>query len=256
MFPRLMPRQRPSSAGRILTAVAAAAVAVPVFSALPTIAAPAPTVQLSEARQSAAPRPSWLEGFTRIVASTSDARFDARVDNQGWWATDTRANDENDNYLVGECPDCAHPRSIYHNFFTFDLSALDRKVVAAKLVLRRYQSGGDFIEIYGVFDVSTPAAKLNDNRGMNRRIWRDLGTGTRYGAFPIRTQGIDAKLNVGLWLNGRAVADINAARGGFFSVGGTVLSASTTDDHFDVLFGRSTGHGIQELRLYVEPPTA
>lgn len=50
-----------------------------------------------------------------------------------------------------------------------------------------------------------------------------------------------------LALNDAALADIEAAKGGFFSIGGSLVTA----DHFDSLFGGS-GTFLGEPRLVVE----
>ena len=191
----------------------------------------------------------------RLTLSTSQARFDRGVDNQGWWSTRQRNNDDNDNYVVGECPpdECAGYLT-YRNFFTFRIPQIEGRIVAAKLVVRRYRGGDSFIETLGLYDVRTPAQLLNDNRGLNPAIYRDLGTGTGYGVVRVRTQDVAGWTTVGSWLNRAALADIKAASGHYFSVGGALLSARRADGHFDQLFGFSHGTGVQELRVFVERP--
>jgi hypothetical protein len=185
--------------------------------------------------------------------STSQGRFDEGVDNQGWWANAEENFDGNDNYLVGECVDCPE-YSQYRNFFTFELPPLESNVVAARLVVRRYRGLGGVTETYDLYHVRTPARQLNNNRGIDLAIYRDLGTGTRYGRFRVATER-DPRSVAGFWLNAEAIADINAARGSYFSIGGTLASASRSNGHEEHLFGRSTGSGIQELRLFVRDPS-
>jgi hypothetical protein len=112
------------------------------------------------------------------VFDTSDSRFDRFVDNQGWWATALEAQDGNDNYALGACREECVPRTRIRNFFSFDLSTLKAKAVGATLVLRRYGGLGGFTETLGLFDVRTPAQRLSNNQGVDRRIYRDLGSGS------------------------------------------------------------------------------
>jgi hypothetical protein len=185
----------------------------------------------------------------RRVFDTSDNRFDQRVDNQGWWNKSLANSDDNDNYLVGAAGEAGR----FRDFFTFDLSMLRAKAVGATLVLRRYRGEGDFTETLGLFDVRTAAKRLNNNDGVDVRIYRDLGSGTGYGRYVLPTHGAGTKA-VRLRLNAAAIADLNAARGGFFSIGGEVLSIKKPPAR-QFLFGNSEGRGVQRLVVFVEPPT-
>lgn len=190
----------------------------------------------------------------RVALRTSDNRFDAGVDNQGWWATTRRAHDGNDNYAVGVCyrpADCGAPPTFkYRHFFSFDVSRIRQRVVQATLVLRRYRGTGNPIEPLVLYGVSTSARRLNDNRGTSRRIYRDLGTGRRYGTYLLSTDG-DRSEPVRLRLNRRAVRDINTTQGRFFSIGGKLLRARSTGPRQQFLFGFSRGRGVQSLKVVV-----
>jgi len=176
---------------------------------------------------------------------TDEGNFDRGTENQGWWATRETNFDSNDNYLVGAPPDLD---GTFRDFFTFDLSRLTERARAATLIVRRYRSAGDAKEVLGLFHVATGARRLNNNSGLSDRIFRDLGTGTRYGRFPISPSGHGP---VRLRLNHAAVADINAARGGYFSIGGSLLSI---DGREEFLFGRSGPGGVQRLVVEVREP--
>ena len=190
--------------------------------------------------------PEASERIRPLRLDTDEGRFDRGTDNQGWWATRERNRDRNDNYLVGS-PE--HFAGIYRNFFTFDLSRKIERVRAAMLILRRYEGLGDATEVLGLFHVATGDRRLNDNQGPpSDRIFRDLGTGTRYGRFTISTSD---RGPVRLRLNRAAVADINAARGGYFSIGGSLLSI---DGDGERLFGFSNGFGTQRLLVKVREP--
>jgi hypothetical protein len=202
------------------------------------------------------PRGGSTDEYQRVVVSTSQGRFDERVDNHGWWATTLSNEDDNDNYGVGDCEgleDCPRYARI-RNFFTFRLPPLQRSVVAARLVLRRCQGRGGVNETLDLYDVRTPARRLNNNNRVDLGIYRDLGTGTRYGRFRVATAG-DGNSLVGFWLNAAAIADINAARGSYFSIGGTLPSAARSNGRAELLFGSSQSRGIQELRLFVRKPS-
>ncbi|MDC0937224.1 hypothetical protein OAS39_13145 [Pirellulales bacterium] len=173
------------------------------------------------------------------IFNTSDSRFDAGVDNQGWWSDTRNANNSSDNYALG---------STGRNFFTFDLGSLAGTVASATLELRRYSYTGNATETIEFFDVSTDAATLNNNTGTSVAIYDDLGTGTSYGQFEVSNIGSSFEL-LHFHLNAAAVADINGASGGFFSIGGSL----TTNDGDDFVFGQSNGDGIQRLVVEVVP---
>lgn len=176
----------------------------------------------------------------QLVFGTSQSRFRAGTDNQGWWSLETRANDSMDNYIVGRC--CGE---LHRNFFTFDLSSLEERVLAATLKLRRYWDRGDPRETLGLFDVVTPAQQLNENADPDPVIYEDLGTGKSYGIFKVSTEGTYKDQVFSFPLNSAAVTDINAARGRFFSIGGDLLSVS--GEHRQSLFASSDGAGPQRL---------
>ncbi len=179
--------------------------------------------------------------------STSDSPFTPGVDNQGWWGGDPVASavDENSNYFVGRTIDTE-----LRNFFTFDTGALaGQTVVSATLVLRSgCGAGADATETVALFDVSTDPAALNDNAGYDADIFDDLGTGTSYGTFVVPT-GQSAEAATRFALNAAALADLNAAAGGFFSVGGAVQSFAETPPEFsgEGLFGCTDNAGAQAL---------
>ena len=180
------------------------------------------------------------------VFNTSDSQFDVGVDNQGWWSSGRAGRDTLSNYVVG--------RSFgkeFRNFFTFDLSSLSGTVISANLELKRGVNAGETNHVYGLFDVSTDAATLNNNSSLNADIFNDLGTGTSYGTFNVPGTFIRSRDggNLILPLNAAAVADINAAAGGFFSIGGALLnlSGSANAPVEQLILGGSGNSGIQRL---------
>ena len=108
------------------------------------------------------------------------------------------------------------------------------------LRLTRFDQTGPLT--YSLFDVSTPAATLNATNGLNQAIYDDLGSGTGFGTFPVVPGATTDVLAFGLSAAG--VAAFNAARGGFFSVGGS--AGGPTADWLYGFSGPAAG-GVQQL---------
>lgn len=192
-----------------------------------------------------------------IVFDTSSSRFDQGAKNQGWWSSTVPNDTLNDNYLVGRLDSSR----IHRNFFTFDLSSLslsERTLTAASLELTRFSFAGDATgETYGLFDVSTDAATLNNNNGLNPGIFNDLGSGTSYGTFGVAPYDHSPTETLRFELNQAALRDISAATGGFFSIGGALLSmGGGGQSGREFLMGNSQLFGTQRLVLDVAPVAA
>jgi hypothetical protein len=189
-------------------------------------------------------QPAYAAVFT---LNTSDNQFDAGIDNQGFWSATLANADNNTNYQTGNSAG-----SITRSFFTFDLSGLNlsgQQVTSATLQLRRFGYSGDASETVQFFDVSTPAATLNNNTGVSPTIFNDLGTGTSYGTFAVSAVGATTDL-LSFVLNSSALSGITAAAGNFFSIGGTCDTCSVSQNFFQA----SSGTGIQ--RLVIETAVA
>jgi hypothetical protein len=186
-----------------------------------------------------------------ITFSTSDNRFEDLVDNQGWWSDSQDGSTTNANYFTGR-----QDSHLANSFFTFDLSSLDltsQVITAATLSLPGFWfSSSDDSETLGLFDVSTNAAVLNANNGTNATIFEDLGTGTSYGSFVIARY--DQGQTLTLALNSAALTDLTRAAGGFFSIGGTLLSLNN-EHAIEGIFGGSASTGNQSLILETAPAT-
>jgi hypothetical protein len=173
-----------------------------------------------------------------VVLTTHQSAFDpGGSPNQGWWASALENRSANANYLVG-FEGLFNRLDEHRNFFTFDLSTVSRPVVAATLEVQRRRGFGGPTETLGFFDVLTDAATLNDNTGTNSSIFADLGEGKAYGTFEVTTTG-DPSQFLQFPLNETAISDINATRGGFFSVGGRLLSLTPEQTDQEFLFGSS-----------------
>jgi hypothetical protein len=194
--------------------------------------------------------------------TTSESEFDAGFNNQGWWVAPPSpfSNfDGNDNYVVGTLCDFVDTRcedANTRNFFTFDLSGLDGAVVSARLELTRFLSlGPDPSETIGFFDVSTDPVTLNNNTGTSTAIHADLGSGVSYGAFAVTTSGPPDEV-LTFDLNEAALRDIDAARGGFFSIGGAILTLRGGPTFEEGLFASSEDGGVQRLVVETGPTPA
>ncbi len=150
---------------------------------------------------------------------------------RGWYDSAGSHDATNNNYIVGPDGVIEH-----HNFFVFDLSAVSGTITGAMLRLANpingYQSG-DATETYEVHQVVTSAATLIAG-GTSLTIYTDLGDGTVYGS--VVASAADDGMDIFVALNAAAIADIQAALGGFFSTGGTLPSAS---GRIEFLFGFS-----------------
>jgi hypothetical protein len=197
---------------------------------------------LAQAIPGGAARPTaGVQATTTLIFDTSESRFTTGVDNQGWYARRDESDNASSNYLVGRC--CLPVE--HRNFFTFDLRDLTPHVVSATLRLYDVQdnlpSGPQALRF---FDVTTPARRLNLNNGAGPATFFDLGHGKRFGTFDVT--GNDSPSTRWFHLNARGIHAINQARGGFFSIGGRLLS---TETYF--LFGGSDNTGRQRLTLEV-----
>jgi len=179
--------------------------------------------------------------------NTSDSQFDAGVNNQGYWSDIASNIDSNSNVLTGRST--AEPTA--RSFFTFDLSGFS--LAAGEVIVGATFSGNTFttqgdglrVETLGFFDVSTDAATLNNNQGLNASIFNDLGTGTQYGAYDFTGQ--TDNLDFAVALNNDFIADATAAQGGFLSIGGSLL---TIDPGFSqYIFLRSSRNPNYSLTL-------
>ena len=185
-----------------------------------------------------------------LIFDTSDSQFDAGVDNQGWWSRTIENSDDHDSYITGIVFDSDH-----RSFFTFDLSSIELPVISATLELTCFEYwSADESETLGLFDVSTDAVTLNNNVGTSESIYDDLGSGLSYGQFEILREGLSSDV-LSFELNASAISDINAGKGGWFSIGGAMLSGSPVFET-QYFFGFSQDGGVQHLVLEVVPEPA
>jgi hypothetical protein len=179
--------------------------------------------------------------------NTSDSPFTAGLDNHGWWSP-TLPNTNSTNYAAGYTS-----TSAIRNFFTFDLASLNlsgQRIVSATLEVRRNgYTSPDATETFQLFDVLTAANILNNNVGASATIYDDLGSGNSYGSVVIPQAGVTTQM-VSVSLNGTAQADIAAAAGGYFSIGGSCITCSSPGQN---IFSTGSNTGDQRLVIQTAP---
>jgi hypothetical protein len=188
---------------------------------------------------------------------TSEQQFTAGADNQGGWYDNYSSQTDDRFYWVGVRSSALGAQN-RRNFFTFHLGRLDlsnEQVVSASLQISRYgYVSGDPSETVHFFDVTTPPDVLNNAVGSNQGIYVDLGSGKSYGAVEILKTMSPPLGQIGdavdVSLNAAALADITAAAGGYFSIGG---SCTTCAGSYQVVFAGGESYGIQQLTLVTAP---
>ena len=179
--------------------------------------------------------------------TTSQSEFTPGVRNQGWWNATFANGDDNDNYFAGVVTQAGPTPVVLRNFFSFDLSSACRAATVT-LQLTRFTQTRPLP--YSLFDVSTPAPALNANNVVSPAIFADLGTGPAFGTFQVATGAPDDVLDFPLNVTG--VTAFNAARGSFFSLGGSIGALEgSSEDAF--IFGNSERAGIQQLIVTCVP---
>ena len=146
----------------------------------------------------------------------------------GWYDGFGYHDPSNLNYFTGLVPGYAELR----DFFTFDLGSLNDLAILSG----RFQAynpsattgagdgfySDDSTETYTLFDVNTPVAQLLAGGSGLTGIFDDLGTGTEYGSRIV--SAADNGTLVSVDLNDAALADLNAARGNAFALGGALTT--------------------------------
>ena len=156
------------------------------------------------------------------------ATLTVNASGQGWWAAEGGLNvsntNDNTNYLTGNIR-----ATDLRDFFTFDLGTI-AKVSSATLQIQRFEGSETGTKTLDFFDVSTPADVLSQKvNSPSNAIYSDLGSGKNYGTFDVSTSGNSDEI-LNSVLNSDAIADINARKGQFFSIGGA-FSGNLEDDY-------------------------
>jgi len=191
-----------------------------------------------------------LAAVTTQTFTTSQSEFDPGVRNQGWWSATFANGDDNPNYFAGVVTVRPGEAHVLRNFLSFDLASACRPG-AVTLQLTRFTQTQALT--YLLFDVSTPAPVLNANDGTSAAIFGDLGSGTSFGGSSVAPGAPGDVLSFPL--NAAGVAAFDAARGGFFSIGGsTGAFEASPEDAF--IYGNSEVSGTQQLVVRCLPRTS
>ena len=163
---------------------------------------------------SAAPAQAYVFGFSGGggILLTLDGTTVVEAYDSGWYQGASH-DPSNDNYIVSD----GDIGTNHNNFFTFDLSNLQGSFTTATLSLSSYDVTGDFN--YLMFDFGGDIDALTGGTG-GLAAYNDLASGASYGSFAYSAS--DSYNSRTLTLNAAAVADINAALGGNFALGGTL----------------------------------
>jgi hypothetical protein len=139
---------------------------------------------------------------------------------RGWWAPIYGHDSANNNTYTGWID------SVHNSYFTFDLSVLPATVVGATLVLE-FESvwGNAQDETISIWDVSTDATTL-EATGKDQAVVDDLQSGNSYASLDLSPSQVGTLLTIKL--DAQAVSDVNAAGGGFFSIGVHLDTAAQT----------------------------
>jgi hypothetical protein len=130
----------------------------------------------------------------------------------------------------------------YHSYFVFDLSPYAGQVVTSAVFHVTVNSVGYFssdpTETLGLFDVNSSniAALQNQHTSGNVSAFNDLAGGNQYGSRAYSAS--DESHDTTITLNSTGLADLNAALGQKFAIGGALTTIGNPSD-FTYLFGAS-----------------
>ena len=170
---------------------------------------------------------------------------------RGWYDQSGEHVSINVNYSVGDKSEA--DRDILRNFFVFDLSSVAGIVQSA--VLRADNPSGGYTgnqpsETWTLYDVTTNIGALTGGGKNLISIYNDLGQGTSFGSAAVSSA--DNGKVVSVSLNSAGVADINAATGSMWALGGAISSLDSVDNAEQIFAFTSTDDRV-ELLLEVIP---
>lgn len=136
---------------------------------------------------------------------------------RGWHANATAAHDTgNDNTITGTTGG-----TLYNTYYVFPLAGFTATTISEvklELEMESYVST-DASEIISIWDVTTPAATVEQTAGVNITIHNDLGTGHKYGMATVTSASVSATTPVAFMLDAQAATDVKAKLGGDFILG-------------------------------------
>jgi hypothetical protein len=169
----------------------------------------------------------------------------------GSWSLNQGHTSGNQNYYAGTGG--FNGSDLYRNYFTFDLTGVTDTVTSAVLQLFTYSIIGSGNLRFTLYDVSATPAALDTTfsgfSGVGRSPFDDLGSGTSYGSLA----GFGPNTVVSFTLNLDGIAAINAARGSFFSIGGSTNSLIGAPNQALFAFSNSNPNNALVLTTVPEP---
>jgi hypothetical protein len=203
-----------------------------------------------------------LAGVARATTIDLDTTVHGALDNFG--SNNGADGSGAGNVLAGQQGSYrGNPAVFYHNYFVFDLSGITGKVTAATFHI----TDGGYLtfpsepsETLGLFDVdsSNISALVNQNTNSDTTAYNDLGGGQQYGSGVFTSANLNQ--DVTITLDAAALANLNAAIGEQFAIGGAVTTLGTDPSSTAELFaysGANSTHPYLELTLASVPlPTS
>jgi len=177
-------------------------------------------------------------GSQQLILNGGDTVLDAT--NTGWY-DQTGFSENAGNYIAGVCGSsdaCVGDNLDANDYFVFDLSDVSGAITSAELSIGNPTSGyisPNPSETFNVWDVSTPISTLIASNTGQVGIYNDLGSGNLYGSTSVSLadDGNQVLVNLGA----QALADIQAAEGNSFAVGGEVDPAGVPEPTSMLLLG-------------------
>ena len=136
---------------------------------------------------------------------------------RGWHANATANHSTgNDNTITGTTGG-----ALYHTYYVFPLAGFTATTISEvklELEMESYNSA-DANEVISIWDVTTPAATVEQTAGVNIGIHNDLGTGHKYGMATVSSATVGPANLVSFTLDTQATIDVKAKLGADFVVG-------------------------------------
>lgn len=135
-------------------------------------------------------------------------------------------NSNNTNYTVGSCESCE--RSLFHNFFVFDLSGINAPISAATFTAYNPEQFYGLESAFRLWDVSQQPTRLDmsyearDENGLG--IYEDLGSGTLLGSRLITEAPQGTFVSVDFNVSG--IKALNGSQGSLFAFGGSLTEVN------------------------------
>jgi hypothetical protein len=160
---------------------------------------------------------------------------------RGWYQQDGLHEAANDNYVAGNIGG-----EYFHNWFLFDVPSLRSGQQYSAAVLRLYTANVESSETYALRDYTGSLTDLvsEDGNGNGIAIFNDLATGSDYASINLSTAESGTVIDIPL--SSSALADINAAAGGQFALGGIVSTLDADDVSRELIFGMSGSYNASD----------